>query len=536
MPSTILIPSSLQSLASAFSSIPNNTSIYLYKNSNGNVIASTSENPLITASVGYAFNFIDGTVVYTIPAISSLASIPWTYTGVNTLQASSSNLWNSKCYIWIDAKETKSINQSLQKIQSKDYTTNYVLIENTTPYSFLYPTDTLDLSSGACIESNDALQIYQYFAVCITCQIPTFTSATTIFQHNRLSLRLITHADIDNVQSSQIAVYDNGVYIKGLNIVIGSTKYSIYFDHTSALIVNNATSNMTNQATPSYYVNSAIKMYIGSDSTKSYPAYVKIHEVLYYVSTANDINATSSNIMGYLKTRWSWVDYVPTGNTPAQFLSQISPVTGTEASYVSGEYGYYTLASPANITYNSVSTHMWYGFYYCSTKYISIGVDTGKYFVAMRNLSATTLSDGFLIGFIRKDTNGNFTCNSWAEWYSGSTGRNFASRSYTGASGANVFYNGTYSNQASSYDIIQNYTFTMTLDMTTRTVICRIYNASDTLLQTNTYTALIPTNCFDTSTVGLDKYYPYIVNVGVGKEIQMRSDLTISGEVNILSK
>ena len=307
------IPSTLAQLASGLNTASNSKSIYLYKDSNGSINVYPVEEAQITSSLGYAYQFIDGSVSYSTVPITSNQNIAWSYP-YTTLTASSANLYNSALSLWLDANETKSISTVLQRWVSKDYANNLVTVENTTNVSFTYTSPYVDLTTGSDIETSSTVTRSQYWKVCITCSMPTFSSGKTIFQHNRISIRMISHANISGTTTNQIALYDNGTYIKGLTITAGSTIYSIYADNADTLIVNNLTSNMPVQASSNYYSSGTSTIYIGTDSTHSNPSAIKVYEVLYYQSSSNNISATSSNIMTYLKARWSWTDYTSADN------------------------------------------------------------------------------------------------------------------------------------------------------------------------------------------------------------------------------
>ena len=128
MPFFQSIPNSLQDLGTALSSITNGSDVYFYKDNTGAIQAYNTEHPLSTSNFGYPFQFIDGTVSYTAITITNLNQIPWTFP-YTTLTASNSNLWNSSLMIWIDALEPKAISNSLQKVVSKDYTNNLIIVD-----------------------------------------------------------------------------------------------------------------------------------------------------------------------------------------------------------------------------------------------------------------------------------------------------------------------------------------------------------------------------------------------------------------------
>ncbi len=101
----------------------NNQSINFYKDNSGNITSSNIENPDNTLPMGYSYQFINGDTVYNTVPIASNLSIPWIYP-FSILNAVSTNLWNNTNTLWIDSKETRSINTTIQKIVSKGYNNN----------------------------------------------------------------------------------------------------------------------------------------------------------------------------------------------------------------------------------------------------------------------------------------------------------------------------------------------------------------------------------------------------------------------------
>ena len=94
------------------------------------------------------------------------------------------------------------------------------------------------------------------------------------------------------------------------------------------------------------------KIYIGSDSTKNYPANMILHELLLFESASNDILATSAIISTYLTTRHSLTTYNDT--------SKVSPYSDPYEAYLAtgslrlftGDYGNTT--GTYWLTYNGV--------------------------------------------------------------------------------------------------------------------------------------------------------------------------------------
>ena len=113
------------------------------------------------SNFGYPFQFIDGSVSYTTVPISFLNQIPWQYT-YSTLYDSSYTLWDYSLMVWIDALEPKAISNSLQKVVSKDFSNNLIVVENTTNFSFSYASPNLSLTNNSSLESSSVLIVEPY--------------------------------------------------------------------------------------------------------------------------------------------------------------------------------------------------------------------------------------------------------------------------------------------------------------------------------------------------------------------------------------
>ena len=106
---SIFIPGNLISMANLLAAVPNDKQVSFYKDASGNMQSQTVEFSTVTQNTGYAFQFVDGSVIYTVPPIASYLAIPW----VNVLTGA---LYDTKnIVLWLDASEPKSINVTLQK-------------------------------------------------------------------------------------------------------------------------------------------------------------------------------------------------------------------------------------------------------------------------------------------------------------------------------------------------------------------------------------------------------------------------------------
>ena len=308
MPYSFYLSSELSNLATTLASASNSSDIYISKSANGVVSASVVERQNTVNNFGYPFQFIDGSVSYTALPITNINQIPWTFT-YSSLTASSFNLWNNSLMMWIDSYEPKSISVSSQRVVSKDYSNNVIVVENTTNDSFLYTQPSLSLTGYSSLESYVSQTVYAYFKLGLVFTLPTQTLNTVLFQHNRLKIKLTSQTAPDGSTQSMIGIFDNDVFKRGITLKPNDLtfKYQLFTDNLGNLIISNNTSAFGNS--PSYYQATSAKIYIGSDSTKTYPANMILHELLLYESVANDIVATSENISSYFTTRHSLTTY-----------------------------------------------------------------------------------------------------------------------------------------------------------------------------------------------------------------------------------
>ena len=186
MPYQSFVSANVSQLAGLLKNATNNKSIYLFKNSEGVIQAFESENQQNTNNTGYPYQFLNGTVSYSTFPITNITQIPYDF-DYNGLGA----LYTGNLVLWYDAKEPKNINTTTQKILSKGYTTNELASENTVSQSFTYSNNTLDLSTGANLETLSSISQRQFWTLCI---VVTLTNQTltnhTIFQHNDISIRI----------------------------------------------------------------------------------------------------------------------------------------------------------------------------------------------------------------------------------------------------------------------------------------------------------------------------------------------------------
>ncbi len=127
--------------------------------------------------MGYSYQFINGDIIYNAIPITSNLFIPWNYTNSILL-----NLWNSTNILWVDSKETRSINTTLQKIVSKGYNNNILIIDNpnTTNLFSIDGTDTINMSNNSAIETSINVQVNPYIVLAFVITIPNITILETI--------------------------------------------------------------------------------------------------------------------------------------------------------------------------------------------------------------------------------------------------------------------------------------------------------------------------------------------------------------------
>ena len=64
-------------MANLLAAVPNDKQVSFYKDASGNMQSQTVEFSTVTQNTGYAFQFVDGSVIYTVPPIASYLAIPW---------------------------------------------------------------------------------------------------------------------------------------------------------------------------------------------------------------------------------------------------------------------------------------------------------------------------------------------------------------------------------------------------------------------------------------------------------------------------
>ena len=328
---SIFIPGNLISMANLLAAVPNDKQVSFYKDASGNMQSQTVEFSTVTQNTGYAFQFVDGSVIYTVPPIASYLAIPW----VNVLTGALYDTTN--IVLWLDASEPKSINVTLQKWISKY--TNFMTIENTPTYVFTNPTNTIDLSAQGAIESYDSLPIKQYFKFGIVFSITNLIlTNNTIFQHDRVSIRLTQQTSPDTTVNYMIGLYDNGVFKKGvaLSATVGF-KYFVYCDNLATLIASGNTSVMAGST--AFNTSGSAKVYIGQESNGTNNSYIKVHDLLYYTSTSNNLAMTNVDMYTYFSTKWALSTYNDTHNVnPVSDPYNDFLVTGSLRLFT-GDYG-----------------------------------------------------------------------------------------------------------------------------------------------------------------------------------------------------
>ena len=95
---SIFIPGSINQLANLIASVPNDKQVSFYKDSTGVMQTQTVEFSTVTQNTGYAFQYVDGSVIYTVPPIASYQPIPW----VNVLTGPLYDTTN--LVLWLDPK------------------------------------------------------------------------------------------------------------------------------------------------------------------------------------------------------------------------------------------------------------------------------------------------------------------------------------------------------------------------------------------------------------------------------------------------
>lgn len=315
-PYTTFISGELAGLATALANASDGN---VYFKKSGNVITGhTSENSHVLVNQGFPYAFVDGSVVYLQHgSIASSQDIPWLYP-YTILTAVSSNLWNNKLCLWIDAKESRAINANDEKVISKDYTNNYPLIENTSQFKIVYTNNTLDMTNQSMLETNSTLTVEPYFKLAMVVEIPTQAVTNKyIFKHNDLEIKISQETAADTTTQYMICAFDNGTFLKGVTFKPSDTsfKYFIYFDNASALSVSS--NDAAGGSNGSFVGGTTAKVYINESASQGIGnAKIKLYELLYYNSASNDIAATKTNMWDYMSSvnRWNLSTYTADHN------------------------------------------------------------------------------------------------------------------------------------------------------------------------------------------------------------------------------
>ena len=186
MPYSWFINNELNQISTLVSSANNNSSLYFFKDNNGNVQVFNSENQQNFNNTGYAYQFLNGSVSYTTFPISNITQIPYdfNYNGLGSL-------YTDKLILWYDAKEPKCINTNSQRILSKGHSSNEIAVENTAERIFTYYNDTIDLSNTTMLETSSTIAQRQFWTLCLVVTLTTQNLTNhTIFQHNDISIRI----------------------------------------------------------------------------------------------------------------------------------------------------------------------------------------------------------------------------------------------------------------------------------------------------------------------------------------------------------
>lgn len=529
-PISLMLPSSLAKLSQLINSLPNGQPIYFYKNANGLLQGATTETSQITNNTGYAFTYPDGSIIYTIPPISSVLNIPWQY------QLSSPLNDYTHLALYIDALESKSINATQQKVASKY--TDTLLLENTLNYSFTYSNFAIDLSQQGSLQSQIAIEKTAYFKLGIVISLTVGTlSNHVIFQHNTFSIRLCSNVASDATTQYMIGIYDNNVFKRGVSLKPSDLtfKYYIYTDNTSALIVSGNTSN--HYATVANTTGSS-NVYIGQKSDGTSNSVIKLHDLLYYTSTSNDITLTSTDMYNYFQPLFTLTTYVDSHN-----VLPVEPIT--QPLFNSGYNNIGQTIDQGNKTVVRTSTVEWSNMYIGTDKFIYSTENQTK-FLCIELLFSTNyvpVNSNFLSAGLVKSTdngvhvdgdNGNLS-NWWNNNINGAFYCMFHSFWGSGDYRNRIGTGGTQHLHAigASLNLSNNFKLCISLNFNSSMIRTRIYNNIDVLLNDS---GPLWNAGWTSYFIGGDKFYPFVsLYQNVGTMIKFNSTFTISGETNIMS-
>jgi len=313
MPYQSFVSANVSQLAGLLRNASNNKSIYFYKNANGVIQAFESENQQNTNNTGYPYQFLNGEVSYSTLPITNISQIPYdfNYTGLGAL-------YTSNLVLWYDAREPKNINTTAQRILSKGFSTNEIASENTVSQSFTYSNNTIDLSSGANLETINAIPQRQFWTLCMVLTLTNQTLTNhTIFQHNDISIRISgPRLAPDTVNNTyMISLHSNGTFRQGISFKPSDPnfRYIIYCNQAGNFQVNG---NNASQTSLSFSSGSNHKVFIGQQSDGLNNAFVRLHELFYYTSTSDNIGLNYSAFTTYLNYKWNLTTYFDNFNNP----------------------------------------------------------------------------------------------------------------------------------------------------------------------------------------------------------------------------
>lgn len=326
----IPIPHELLQLATAFTNSANNSSLYFYKDTNGNIQSSNTENIINANNVGYAYQFINGDVVYSAVPITNYNDIQFIYPGLTTIPS----LWADNLTVWLDASDARTVSAAQQKLVSKSYGAMSFLVENTTGYSFTTTASTIECVNNSNIETSLPVAVQPYFSFALIFKIdPTkLSNNNMIFQHNRLIIKLSSNLAADNTTQLLIALFDNSTFIAGLELSPNTGPlYYVFANSNGDMYVNNILCNQT-KPTFNFSQTTSQKLYLSSINGQStISSNLSVYELMYFTSATNNC-PTKALVDAYLTAKYTSINvYTPLHNTPLRnvgfnwLLSQADP-------------------------------------------------------------------------------------------------------------------------------------------------------------------------------------------------------------------
>ena len=131
-----------------------------------------------------------------------------------------------------------------------------------------------------------------------------------------------------------ICLYDDTYFKRGITFKPNDLtfKYYVYCDNFGNIQVSG---NNNVNSTNGWFTYGTLKtVYIGQGSN-AINSLIKVNEILYYQSSANDIVVTNANMNTYFTSRWNLTTYVDAFNLQTSWLHALSKGVRTSTIIIS---------------------------------------------------------------------------------------------------------------------------------------------------------------------------------------------------------